>query len=77
LKDLLRSFVGKMVHVHLSRSNESLYGKLQEVSDEVAVLVSGDSSFPDRTFYVSLSQIVWFEMVDSPEAGPPFRSEFH
>lgn len=77
MKDVLRSFVGKMVHVHLSRSNESLYGKLQEVSDEVAVLVSGDGNFPDRTFYVSLDQIVWFEMVESGEAGPPFRSEFH
>ena len=72
MKNALRSLLGKSVHVHTIRSNESIFGQLREVNDEVAILVYGE-----HTYYVSLEQIVWFQEWPGAESEPIFRSDFH
>jgi len=73
LKEVLRSLLGKNVHIHTSRSNESLFGELQEVDDQVAVVVWGE-----HTYYISLDKIVWFQEWPAAEpGGGGLPSDFH
>lgn len=73
LKDVLRGLVGRRLHIHMIRSNESLFGELREVSDQVAVVV-----WEEHTYYICLDKIVWFqEWPGDAGATGPFRSEFH
>lgn len=72
MRDVLRSLVGRQVHIHTTRSNESLFGELREVGEQVAVVVYGE-----HTYYIRIDHIVWFQEWGNDSAGLPFRSEFH
>ena len=72
MKNSLQTLLGKSVHVHTTRSNESIFGQLREVNDEVAVLVYGE-----HTYFISLDKIVWFQEWPGGEGEPILRSEFH
>jgi ferredoxin-fold anticodon binding domain-containing protein len=75
MKKALQQLMGKSVHVHTIRSNESIFGRLREVSDEVVVLVYGE-----HTYYIALEQIVWFQEWPGGDQGDPesgFQSDFH
>ena len=73
MRNTLRSLVGKNVHLHTSRSNESIFGELREVGEQVAIVVYGD-----HTYYVALDKIVWFqEWPSESESAGPFRGDFH
>ena len=71
MKNTLRGLLGKNIHVHTTRSNESIFGQLREVDDEIAVIVYGE-----HIYYISLDKIVWFQEWPG-EAEPTFRSDFH
>jgi hypothetical protein len=71
MKNVLRGLLGKNVHIHTIRSNESIFGELREVDDQFAVVVYGE-----HTYFISLDKIVWFQEWPG-EAEPSFRSDFH
>lgn len=74
MQSALKSLIGKNVHIHTIRSNESIFGELREVGDQVAVVVYGE-----HTYYIALSKIVWFQEwpSDGPESAGPFRGDIH
>ena len=71
MKDVLKSLVGRSVHIHTTRSNESLYGELREVGDEVAIVVWGE-----HTYYIRIDQVVWFQEWPNDASGP-YTGGFH